>query len=229
MTGIICAMTKEAELLISSMTDTKTRVSGGIEYTSGILCGKEVVIAVCGVGKVFASMCTQAMILEYKPELIINTGVGGTLTTALHCGDILIADKVVQHDMDTSPLGDPRGLISGINKIYFECDSNAADGLCKCAKELGINFKTGIVASGDRFVASKTVKEDIIATFDGNVCDMESGAIGQVCFVNKVPFAIVRAISDEADGEAQTDYMTFMAKAADNASSLVKTFLGGKQ
>lgn len=229
MTGIICAMMKEAELLTASMTETKTKVSGGIEYTSGKLCGKDAVIAVCGVGKVFAAMCTQAMILEYKPDFIINTGVGGTLTTSLHCGDILIADKVVQHDMDTSPLGDPRGLISGINKIYFECDSAAVNGICESAVELGINFKTGTVASGDRFVADKAVKEDIINTFGGNVCDMESGAIGQVCFVNKVPFAIVRAISDEADGEAQTDYMTFMAKAADNASRLVKNFLGGKQ
>lgn len=225
MIGIICALTKEAELLKNSMTGCKTEVAGGSEYSVGTLCGQKTVIAVCGVGKVFAAMCTQTMILKYSPSLIINTGVGGTLTNKLHCGDILVASSVLQHDMDTSPLGDPKGLISGINRIYFECDTEAYNGISKTAKTLGLNFKTGRIASGDKFIASKSAKESIVDEFGADVCDMESGAIGHVCFVNGTPFAIVRAISDEADGDASMDYPTFMAKAADNASKLVREFI----
>ncbi len=226
MNGIICALTKEAQLLKQAMTDYKTQIIAGIEFTSGRLCEQDAVIAVCGVGKVFAAMCTQAMILNFNPSLIINTGVGGTLTNALHCGDILIADAVLQHDMDTSPLGDPKGLISGINKIRFECEKNSAIKIAQIADALNFTYKSGTVASGDKFVADNKTKEFIVSEFQADVCDMESGAIGQVCYVNKTPFVIVRAISDEADGSAHTDYPTFMHKAADNAATIIKEFLG---
>ena len=116
MIGIICAMKIEADAIRETLTSPVCETVSGIEFTRGSLHGKEVVMAVCGIGKVFAAICTEAMILRYAPSLVLNSGVGGTLTPALSIGDIAVATSLVQHDMDTSALGDPVGLISGINK-----------------------------------------------------------------------------------------------------------------
>ena len=114
MIGIIAAMNVEMESLRSFMTDTTTETISGITFVSGTLEGKQVVTAICGIGKVFAAMCAQTMILRYQPECIVNTGVAGTLSDKLTIGSIAVSSAVVQHDMDTSAIGDPVGLISGI-------------------------------------------------------------------------------------------------------------------
>ena len=115
MTGIIGAMKIEVETIKSLMQDKQSEVISGVEYVTGTLHGKKIVTAVCGIGKVAAAMCAQTMILKYAPARIINTGVGGSLSEKLAIGDVAVAESLVQHDMDTSPLGDPVGLISGIN------------------------------------------------------------------------------------------------------------------
>jgi nucleoside phosphorylase len=125
MIGIIGAMGVEVEGIQARIEQPETRVICGNEFTSGKLCGRDVVIAKCGIGKVNAAICTQTMILTYAPEIIVNSGVAGSLTRSLTFGDIAIASNLVQHDVDTSALGDPVGLVSTINKIYFECDERA--------------------------------------------------------------------------------------------------------
>mgnify|MGYP002518578278 CR=1 FL=1 len=139
MVGIIGAMHIEVETIKSLMENKTVETVSGVDYIRGTLHGKEIVIAVCGIGKVAAAMCTQTMILRYSPECIINTGVGGSLSTKLAIGDIAVAESLVQHDMDTSPLGDPKGLISGINKVYFDTDSRAAEIVLAAAERLGIS------------------------------------------------------------------------------------------
>ena len=160
------------------------------------------------------------MILKFAPKLLVNTGVGGALAHGLRCGDIVVAEKLCQHDMDTSPIGDPVGLVSGINKIWFETDTKAREILLSSGKELGLSVKLGSIATGDRFVATKDVKNYILDTFAASVCEMEGGAIAQVAFVNETPFVVVRAISDSADDEASMDYPTFVAEAAKNSTNL---------
>lgn len=224
MIGIIGAMEVEIEGIRSVMTDKKEKTVSGVRYVSGKLGNNEVVTAVCGIGKVFAAICTQTMILDYKPELIINTGVAGSLSAELNVCDIAVADKVVQHDMDTSPLGDPKGLVSGINVIYFEADKAASALLSEIVKEYGINTVGGTVASGDQFIASKEVKNRIVTDFGAIACEMEGAAIGHVCYVNNVPFAVLRAISDKADGVAEIDYPSFCKMAADNYIKVICTF-----
>ena len=219
--GIIAAMDKEAKPLIEQMTDTVTETISDITFTKGALCGHSVVVAVCGIGKVFAAMCAQTMILRYAPSCVINTGVAGSLTTALKIGDLAIATQVVQHDMDTSALGDPKGLISGINEVYLPTDPALTALLSDCAEDLGINAVLGVIASGDRFVSDDNYKAFITETFDGIACEMEGAAIGQVCFVNKVPFGILRAISDDASGEAQMDYPQFVEMAEKQSVKLL--------
>lgn len=226
MLGIIAAMQKEMENIASRMEGTVREKVGGIEFVSGKVDGCDVVCSVCGIGKVFAAMCAQTMIIKYAPDLIINTGVGGTLTRELGIGDVAISSAVCQHDMDTTALGDEPGLISGINKVYFDADKAAADKIESLAAELGIKTYRGTIASGDRFVASAAEKERIISTFGAISCEMEGAAVGHVCYVNEVPFVIIRAISDDADGGACENYGEFAAASAAKSASLVCAFAG---
>ena len=132
MIGIIAAMQSELDIIRSSLCDVKTEKRGGILFYKGQYKGVKVVCAVCGIGKVFAAMCTEAMIIRYKPDVIVNTGVAGALSDKLHRLDCTIAKRCVQHDMDTSALGDPVGMVSGVNKIYFESDERASSLLFSC-------------------------------------------------------------------------------------------------
>ena len=177
-------------------------------------------IAKCGIGKVAAGICAQTMILRYAPSLLLHTGVAGTLTAALSVTDVAIGTKAVQHDMDTSPLGDPVGLISGINKIYFEADERAADLFLSIAKEDGIRALGGTIASGDQFVATSEVKDRITSEFGASACEMEGASVAHTAFVNDTKFIVIRAISDSADEGSSMDYMTFMPIAARNSAAL---------
>ncbi len=219
--GIIAAMEIEAQPLVACMTDVVTETVSGVRFAKGNLYGHTAVVAVCGVGKVFAALCAQTMILRYQPVRIINTGVAGSLTTRLSIGDLVIATQVVQHDMDTSALGDPVGLLSGINKVYLPADTDTIERLTTAAQGIGVRALCGTVASGDRFISDGEHKTWIADTFGALACEMEGAAIGQVCYVNNVPFAVVRAISDDASGQAQMDYPQFSAMAAKNSVALI--------
>ncbi len=223
--GIIAAMDSEIAAIKDSMTNKTTETVSGIDFVRGKLCDKEVVVAKCGIGKVFAAICAQTMILKYAPKLVINTGVGGTLTNKLSIGDIAVACDVVQHDMDTSPLGDPVGLVSGINVVHFPADKNAVELICKAADSLGINNVKGTIASGDQFIASKEKKAYIVENFDAVACEMEGAAIGHVCYVNDTPFAVIRAISDSADDSSHMDYGEFLKIAAERSFGVVTSFV----
>jgi adenosylhomocysteine nucleosidase len=127
--------------------------------------------------------------------------------------------------MDTSAIGDPKGLVSGINMIYFEADERAKSILLGAAKKNGLNASVGTVASGDKFIASKEEKERIVSEFTASACEMEGCAVAQVAFVNKIPFAVIRAISDSADGEATMDYPTFLPIAAKRSQTLTQELI----
>ena len=220
--GIIGAMQPEVEELIASLSDVSTETVGGISYHLGTLGGKKVAVARCGIGKVFAAMCTEAMIIAYSPRLIINTGVGGALKRGIKPLDVVVAQKLVQHDMDTSAIGDPKGLVSGINVVYFEADKRASEIASSVAQSIGVTAHSGTVASGDKFVASSEDKATIVSDFDASVCEMEGAAIAHVCYVNATPCCVIRAISDSADEGSSMDYMKFLPIAAKNCASITK-------
>lgn len=218
--GIIGAMVPEVEAIIAALEDAQCETVSGISFYTGRLYGKSVAVARCGIGKVFATLCAQTMIMKYSPDLLVNTGVGGAIGGGLRCGDVVIADRLCQHDMDTSAIGDPVGLVSGINMIYFDADGRARDILLREGAKLGLAVKSGTVATGDKFIASAEDKQRIASTFSASVCEMEGCAIAQTSFVNSTPFAVVRAISDSADGEATMDYPTFLGIASANSTKL---------
>ena len=223
--GIIGAMSVEIEALIAELENRSCETVSGIEFNTGSLFGKKIVVARCGVGKVFAAICAEAMMLRYSPDLLVNTGVGGALAGDLRPTDTVVAESLLQHDMDTSPLGDPKGLISGINKIYFETDKRAADIVLAAAERLGIRARLGRIASGDRFVADRADKERIVAEFSADVCEMEGAAVAHAAFVNGTPCLVIRAISDSADGSADMDYPSFLPVAAKNSAALTRELI----
>ena len=225
MIGIIGAMGIEIRSLADLLENKKTETISGVEYMSGTIYGKSAVLAVCGIGKVFAAICAQTMILKYNPDVIINTGVAGTLTDKLSIGDIAIADSVVQHDMDTSPLGDPVGLLSGINIVKIPADSATCEKIESCVKDTSTNYAVGTIASGDQFLASKEVKERIVNNFGAIAGEMEGGSIGHVCYATQKPFCVLRAISDCADGSGAENYMEFLETAAKRAVDVMIKFI----
>ncbi len=217
MIGIIGAMDIEIEHINAVMENKEEYTVSGALYTKGTLHGKDVVTAVCGIGKVFAAMCAQTMIIKFGAEKIINTGVAGGLTDKTDILDTVVATAMVQHDMDTTYFGDPRGMISGINVVEFECDKDIAE---KIASNVEGNLVRGIIASGDAFIADENKKKDIVDTFGAVACEMEGASIAQVCYVNKVPFCVLRTISDGANG-AEMSYEKFRVVAAEKAAAII--------
>ncbi len=223
--GIIAAMQIEAEALKAKITDRREETVSGITFTEGVLCGMPVVIAVCGEGKVNAAVCAQTMILLYKVDLLLNTGVAGNLSDTLNVGDVAIASDTVEHDYDISPLGYAPGMVLGIDQIHVPCDGEAVALISEILTQLGVNHLVGTVASGDQFISGREQKTRIRGLFGAIACEMEGAAIGHVAALNGVGFLVIRAISDNADGSAPENFGTFASAAAETSVKVTEAFL----
>lgn len=226
MIGIIGAMALEVERIRALLEQSERVAVGCTEFYTGKLHGVDAAVAVCGVGKVNAALCAQAMLLRFRPRLVINIGVAGGLSSAMRIGDLAVAESVVQYDFDTTPLGEPRGWISYLESVYIPCDKNAVRALLNAAKGLeGIQTHAGVIATGDQFISSQATKDGLVKEFGAIACEMEGAAVGQVCALHKVPFGVVRAISDGADDGSPVDFLTFARQAADRSAALLLAFI----
>ena len=220
MIGIIGAMDIETKGIKSAMTDVCSETIASIEFIKGKISGKDVVCAMCNPGKVNAAICAQVMILTYNPEIIINSGVAGSLIPQLKVLDVAIGTACVQHDFDLTALGSPKGMVDGVNKILFECDEKGVELLNKiCETE---NCVTGVIATGDQFISGENIKNAIHNNFDAIACEMEGASIAHVCFVNNTRFAALRVISDGAD---EMDFNTFKVEASNKSVEIIKEFV----
>ncbi len=217
--GIIGAMQIEIENLKPNIKNPVLETISGVTFIKGEIDGVNIVAAVSGIGKVFAAVCTEIMILHFGVDHVINIGVAGSLVKDLKVLDVAVAESAVQHDMNTSALGDPVGLVSGINIINFEADKELSNIVCEVLDAKGIDHQTGVIASGDMFVDTDKQRDRIRRQFMAIAADMEGGSIAHVCYINNVPFTLIRSISD-ADGSAM-DYNTFALKAAEQSISIV--------
>lgn len=224
--GIIGAMELEVEALKAMMDKAEIETCSGIDFYSGKIKGVPTIVATAGIGKVNAAVCAQTMILRYSPSAVINVGVAGGLDTGFCIGDIAVADSVAEHDMDTTVMGDPAGFISGIDRVYMDCDATIASLMEKAAKDRGLNVKRGVIASGDQFISTQEQRDKIIANFNAIAAEMEGASIGHVCTMNNVPFGVLRAISDGANSESVMDYPTFAKMAAENSVKIIEYMLG---
>lgn len=223
--GVIGAMQPEIDALKEKLTAKQVTVVSGVEFVRGELHGVQIVAAVCGIGKVFAALCAQTLILTFHPDLVVNIGVAGSTSPCLNIGDIAVAESVVQHDMDTSPLGDPVGLISGIHIIHFPCAAEFVKLFEEACAETGLHSQSGVIASGDCFVHSSQKKDWLRQTFGAIACEMEGGAIGHVCYVNGTPFCVIRAMSDNGDETSDRDYKDSLQRASDAALEVLYAFV----
>lgn len=223
MFGIIAAMNTELDTLLEAMEIKESVKFSGITYHTGRLSGCECVAAVCGPGKVNAALCAQIMIDRFDVRRIINTGVAGALEPTLRQLDFVSATSFVQHDFDTTALGDPLGFVSGIGLIYLPCDEALSKALADAASTQG-RVLSGTVATGDCFVADAERSATLRETFGAVACEMEGGAIAQVCCCAGIPFAAIRCMSDNAGGEAGESFAQFSVKAAArSAVTVIKT------
>ena len=229
MYGLIGAMSLEVEALMAQLEDRQEKQVGMDLFVSGKLFGKETVLAVCGPGKVNAALCAQSMILHYHPEWILNLGVAGAGDATVSIGDMVVATAAVQHDMDTSPIGDPVGLVSKINLVEIPCDEALRTKLVKAASQVeDIHVHEGIIATGDQFIHSGDVRGRIHQLFCAKAVEMEGGAVAHACYVHGVPCGVLRSISDQADGHSDMDYPTFAALAARHSQQVVENLLRGE-
>ena len=216
--GIIGAMDVEIALLREEMAKAGavkiTRIAG-MEFNVGTIGNATVIVVQCGVGMANAATCAQVLIDRFGVSALLNTGIAGSLDASINIGDIVVADDAVNHIMDVRNLGYAAGQTPGLDTLAVVAAASA----------IGATTHTGRVASGDRFVCDNFEKQRIVETFGAKCCEMEGAAIAQVAWANGVPCAIVRAISDKADGSSSMDYPTFEAQAARNSAALVIAML----
>lgn len=224
MLGIIGALDKEMDALFARMENVEEEKIGISRFYCGTLEGVPCVLSRCGMGKVHAASCAQAMLMRYQPEAIINIGVGGALLDELKIADIVIGESGVQHDVDTSPIGDPKGMVSTVNMTYFPCDDGIREMIALAAREAGLNAITAVIATGDLFVDRPEDKRAIAREFHAGACDMEGCAIAQVCYEMNVPYGAYRAISDTVTGTG-LEYLITAQQAADASAALMHIFL----
>ena len=221
--GIIGAMSVEVETLKSQMANLTVTHKGGMEFYDGVLEGMETVVVQCGVGKVNAAMCAQVLCDCFQVTHLVNTGIAGSLCAELDIGDLLISNDAMYHDFDAQHFGYEMGEVPGLGVLTFAADEEMIAFAQAAAEAVNPGHsRIGRVASGDLFVAEKRVKEDIIAKTGALCTEMEGAAIAHVAWRNKLPFVILRAISDKADDSAEMDYPTFEAIAAHRCAQVAR-------
>jgi adenosylhomocysteine nucleosidase len=185
-------------------------------------------VGVCnsGVGKVNAAMCTQALIDLFEVDAVIFTGVAGALDPKLDIGDIIISTDCLQHDVDVSALGFPRGTIPFQETSVFAADVRLADLAYDASYKLFAGkTKRGRILSGDQFIANRETVNDLFSVLEGACTEMEGAATAQVCAMNAKAFVIIRSMSDKANGEAPHDFTEFMKQAASNSFYIVEEMI----
>jgi adenosylhomocysteine nucleosidase len=216
--GIIGAMDEEVNKLKAKMTEVQVKNKAAMEFNAGILEGKEVVVVRSGIGKVNAAVCTQILIDIYEVDVVINTGIAGSLKDEINIGDMVLSTDALHHDVDATGFGYAYGVIPRMENSIFKADEKIVQTAYNVCKEVNsdIGVFLGRVVSGDQFIGDKEKKDWISDQFGGFCTEMEGAAIAQTAYLNQIPFLIVRAISDKADNSAHMDYSVFEAKAIEH-------------
>lgn len=223
MLGIIGAMDEEVAKIKEYMTDVKVCTKASMDFHQGLLCGKETVVVRSGIGKVNAAVCTQILADDYHVDAVINTGIAGSLNNEINIGDIVLSTDTLEHDMDAVAFGYPLGQIPRMDTLSFQADGHLRSlALSACKKVLpSVTAFEGRIVSGDQFISSKEKKDWLTKEFRGLCTEMEGAAIAHTAYLNRIPFLIIRAISDKADDSAAMDYPAFERMAIDNSVKLI--------
>jgi adenosylhomocysteine nucleosidase len=197
------------------MEDREDKTMAGMTFHRGRLWNNEVVLVKCGVGKVNVAICTQLLIDLYEVDMLINTGIAGGLYKDINVGDIVISSDAVQHDVDVTGRGFAPGEIPFMETSVFKADAELAAMARKACEIVNTDIAcyVGRVATGDKFISDNAQKVALVETFNAYCVEMEGAAMAQVAVLNKVPFVIIRAMSDKADDQARVLVREFEDKA----------------
>lgn len=224
--GIIGAMEEEITLVKELMNDITVSEIAGLTFYMGRINDTDLVVVRSGIGKVNAAMCTQILIDRFEVKAIINIGVAGAIADDLGIGDIVLSTKLIEHDFDVTAFGHKKGVIPRMDSSVFIADDKLIDMASDAAKDLkDVYVKKGIVVSGDVFVSSSELKDSLQTEFNADCAEMEGAAIAHVCMLNKMPFLVIRAMSDKANGEAPGNFDEFVFEAAKNSKKLILNML----
>ena len=226
MIGLIGAMSVEVEKLLEQLQNRQDTTIGMDTFSTGRLFGVEAVLSVCGPGKVNAALCAANMISAFKPQWIVNLGVAGAGEESVSIGDMVIATAAVQHDMDTSPIGDPVGFVSKIGLVEIPCDAALRAALVEAAASVAdMKVHEGVIATGDQFICDGETRARIHNLFGAKAVEMEGGSVAHVCHAMHVPCGVLRSISDQANGHSTMDYPTFTQLAASHSEQVIEALL----
>lgn len=227
MIGIIGAMEEEVAKLVEAMEVQQQVEQASMTFYQGSLCGKGVVVVRSGIGKVNAAACAQILVDKFQVDVLINTGIAGSLDAAIDIGDMVISTDALNHDMDARMFGYPVGQVPRMDVLSFPADEALIEKAKLANEEANPEIQTfvGRVVSGDQFVASAEVKDQIVENFHAMCTEMEGAAIAQVAYLNKISYVIIRAISDKADNSATMDYPAFEKQAIAHSVRLVQNLL----
>lgn len=224
--GIIGAMSEEVEMLKNEMFLEEKVEKANMTFYHGVLLEKEVVVVTCGIGKVNAAVCTQVLIDRFKVDKVINVGIAGGLNKDIYPGDIVVADNLVQHDMDVTFFGDALGQIPRLDTFDFKCDADLVNKAKLAIDKIeDANAFIGRIVSGDQFIDKADKQIFLGEHFGAFACEMEGASIGQVCYLNSMPFVVIRSISDNAINGSHMDYETFAPLAIKNSVAILKDML----
>ena len=216
--GIIGAMELEVTTLRSLMDIENTVKKASLTFYEGKLEGKDIVLVQCGIGKVNSALCAQILISEFKVDAVVNTGVAGAIHSSLGVNDIVISTEAIQ-----------KGQIPQMDNSIFIADERLVNAAYESSldqvKDKEFQIVKGRVATGDIFISSKELKEELENDFEAYCGEMEGGAIAHACYLNNIPFVIIRAMSDKADGSANVTYDEFVVEAAENSKDIVLKML----
>jgi adenosylhomocysteine nucleosidase len=242
-TGILGAFGEEIKLLLAEVKHTKVSVFQAITFTEGDLKGEHVVIAQTGIGKVNAALTTILLIEHFHPKRILFTGIAGAVNPTLAPGDIVIGLTVAHHDFGTlkpdgitrTPTRDPNTMQE--NPVYFPGDSILISLARKASNVVTLDsvqsakgrrrpaIVAGVIVTGDVFVSSKPATLELFNNMRAEATEMEGAAVAQVCYQQRIPFLVIRSMSDNAGEDAATDVAAFYQIAAHNSARFIMAIL----
>lgn len=225
--GIIAAMQEEMKTIKEIMENITEKQIYELTFIEGKINNKDCILVQCGVGKVNSSRVTQILIDKFELEYIINFGSAGTANDELDIGDIVIGENLVQHDFDITAFGHQKGYISNVGD-YIKSDSELIkkfETVITNIKNKDYKIKIGTIASGDIFCTENKMKEKINKKFNADAIEMEGAAIAQVCYLGKIPFIVIRSISDSPNGNNNLTFEKFLELASRRCRDIIKKFI----
>lgn len=211
--AIMGAMPEEIAPILKKVNQYKTIEYADNQYYETNYKGVDLVIAYSKIGKVFSTLTASTMIQHFNCDRLLFSGVAGGINPELKIGDLIVANKLSQHDLDITAFGHPMGFVPG-GSVFVEADKDLIELSKKVASELGKSVREGTIATGDQFVHDSTIKKNIVKHFDADALEMEGASVAVVCKSLNIPFFILRAISDTADTDASFSFDEFMESSA---------------